>query len=785
MFKRVQPHSLVLIIVCIVMLLSWWVTYYNIEIFYDEVVDGIKRENGNLTIAFEEHVNRIFSQADDFTLYVKNEYEKSDTGISRLTDYFKIVGAHTFVNQATIADESGKVLVYMHPSAMNFDMSDVPQFKVQKEATSEFFFIGSVRKSLANGKHIVPVSRRLTKPDGTFAGAVTMGLDIVQFTSFYDAMRLKPYQGLNLLSLDGTIVVFRLGEKQVIGANISSGAVIEAFRQQGDAGTIVGKTAVDGIERFISYRKLQKYPFIVAAGIDKNTALTSYYHYRNKQIGMTIVFSFAALIVAVFSYKLVKALRQSEVLKDHIVNQSLIGTATVAPKTLAILEANDYFAGLTQYPALEIHNLTLYELFIDSVDELQSLDMKDNNQLMPAIRSLTTKGGAVREVERAISTIQLEGRAVYLLTFLDITEERKLERRASHELQLAGSLQHTLLPVEIDTKHFELCTLYSPVHIVSGDHYNYFVHSNGEILNGYLVDVTGHGLATALETSAVRVIMDEYLQKNVELTRELVDEINHKLINTLSEGNFVALVSFQFDFKKSELSLAACGINKILSSSMSLEGVVRIPGTYLGVFKNPDISLITIPILHQDRFYFATDGLTDLIEINELPDLRNFEDTRHYLTGLAYGKKRWDDCSGIFIKLKNPSHTVYRLTIKSRDDMITIRCKVRDIFTQYAPNIAPKLEIATQEAINNSLRAGTQIIVKISILGRKIVVRVQDNGPGFEGNAKLAYINSLTEDEVTEGLWNESGRGLFIMKQFSEKIMYNKKGNQVLLMATI
>ena len=90
---------------------------------YDEVVKSIHYANSQLAVSFQSHVTRIFRQADDFTLYVKNEFEKSSADINRLDAYFNVIGSHSYVSQAVISDKDGKVILYLNPSAKDIDMT--------------------------------------------------------------------------------------------------------------------------------------------------------------------------------------------------------------------------------------------------------------------------------------------------------------------------------------------------------------------------------------------------------------------------------------------------------------------------------------------------------------------------------------------------------------------------------------------------------------------------------------------------------------------------------------
>ena len=63
--------------------------------------------------------------------------------------------------------------------------------------------------------------------------------------------------------------------------------------------------------------------------------------------------------------------------------------------------------------------------------------------------------------------------------------------------------------------------------------------------------------------------------------------------------------------------------------------------------------MTTISIKPGDKFYFTTDGITDIIDETKLPPLADFVETHRFLSKLAHSENRRDDCSGIFVNLIN------------------------------------------------------------------------------------------------------------------------------------
>lgn len=65
--------------------------------------------------------------------------------------------------------------------------------------------------------------------------------------------------------------------------------------------------------------------------------------------------------------------------------------------------------------------------------------------------------------------------------------------------------------------------------------------------------------------------------------------------------------------------------------------------------------------------------------------------------------------------------------------------------------------------------------VKIKFLKKSIIIRIDCKGKGFDYSK---YIKA-TKNKVKEKLLDESGRGIMMVEKVSTRLIYNKKGNNV------
>ena len=92
------------------------------------------------------------------------------------------------------------------------------------------------------------------------------------------------------------------------------------------------------------------------------------------------------------------------------------------------------------------------------------------------------------------------------------------------------------------------------------------------------------------------------------------------------------------------------------------------------------------------------------------------------------------------------------------------------------------VEVVLGEALNNGIRASMDVRVKMNLIGKRLVIRIKDGGDGF---CVKEQMEALTKQECgaafEERLLDEGGRGILIMTAWMDRVIYNRKGNEVLL----
>ena len=91
-----------------------------------------------------------------------------------------------------------------------------------------------------------------------------------------------------------------------------------------------------------------------------------------------------------------------------------------------------------------------------------------------------------------------------------------------------------------------------------------------------------------------------------------------------------------------------------------------------------------------------------------------------------------------------------------------------------------RIYLSCTEAVNNAIihgnKANSERFVKISFEDKPsfFLVKIEDEGLGFD-------YNMVPDPRIPANIGKESGRGIFIMKEYADKVIFENNGASVLL----
>ncbi len=235
-------------------------------------------------------------------------------------------------------DASGEVVAHSYDhSPPRHNIADMAHFIAQRDSTEDKLFIAPPYHSAANDKWYTAASRRLSNPDGSFAGVVTAPLDQSYFAKLYRSIDLTKGGTVLLLHREGRLLAREPEQRSAIGMSFAGGPLLTTLLPASDIGSYEVKSPVDGIDRVAGYKAVTGLPLVVVVTYARSEVMLPWYRHLYT-FGLLV-----AAIVVIILFGTIVLVRQ---------------TNALAAKTRALAGTNARFdAALSNMP----HGLSMFD----------------------------------------------------------------------------------------------------------------------------------------------------------------------------------------------------------------------------------------------------------------------------------------------------------------------------------------------------------------------------------------------------------------------------------------
>lgn len=174
---------------------------------------------------------------------------------------------------------------------------DREYFIYHREHADREVHIGPVVISRTTNEPVIPVSRRLENPDGSFAGVVLATIPVSYFERFFHRLALDDNGVIFLAMRDGTILVRRPARSPEQTNTLIKGEIFTRYLPQSRQGTAMVTSVVDGITRLYGYTESEQFPLVVAAGLSRQAILADWTAdaYRDAMLVGVVIIAFGLL----------------------------------------------------------------------------------------------------------------------------------------------------------------------------------------------------------------------------------------------------------------------------------------------------------------------------------------------------------------------------------------------------------------------------------------------------------------------------------------------------------
>jgi anti-sigma regulatory factor (Ser/Thr protein kinase) len=352
--------------------------------------------------------------------------------------------------------------------------------------------------------------------------------------------------------------------------------------------------------------------------------------------------------------------------------------------------------------------------------------------------------------------------------------------------------------------------MYLPCGAVGGDLFD-CIRLSDDLLVFLIYDVTGHGVSSTLISAMAKVCFTNHI-RSVASPRAVIERVNAEMIQDIAADFYLtAFVGF-FDLHDNKLTYSNAGHTYPLVVRKS-EGVLqplRTQGTFIGIFENGFYEEQSIYLNPGDWLVLFTDGVyrtfdesdphegRRLLESYLLEQMAMDKPPRELLADLSEkcrcAPAPEDDITAVAAEVLTQSRRyqikeklgftaedpVYLQFLSYFEEMDRSAAAVLSAMDSYGypDESIRKMKITLTELLVNAVSHGNRkdftrkVTMGHMVDKEKAVVSIMDEGEGFDPG-------KVPDPTLPENLVKDCGRGLYIVRHYADKVVFNEKGNRV------
>ena len=242
-----------------------WVAWNRAEDARSAAADTARR-----TVAvLREHALRTFEVAEVLAIQTAERLAgrdwagiESDPGLHRRLA--GLVGSVDSVTAIAVVDANAVVRASSRePQPPNISLADREYIRALR--SGEDVFIGRQVIGRVSNERLITLGRRLSTSDGTFDGAILVGIPLAHFTAFWEQFTPTLAHVIPMIRVDGELLVRHAGEEP---RRLAPDGPFMRQIQRAPEGLYTAVSNVDGVERLNAYAQVGDYPVFVSFSVE-------------------------------------------------------------------------------------------------------------------------------------------------------------------------------------------------------------------------------------------------------------------------------------------------------------------------------------------------------------------------------------------------------------------------------------------------------------------------------------------------------------------------------------
>jgi diguanylate cyclase (GGDEF)-like protein/PAS domain S-box-containing protein len=406
-------------------------------------VEEAKRSGDNIVRIFAQSISRLLTNADNTLLLLRKFYEDHpyETEFVQWTAAFK----NDLRLQYSLIGPDGIIRASSYgPAAVGLDVSQLEHFKVQATATEDRLFVSKPVNIRSIDKLGIILTRRLTAPNGSFAGVITASFDPSQVQRLFQRVELGDGSGLSLMDFDGVLfanISNDPSKPSLVGQRFPNAGVLKQVAQARAGVYWNTPGTLDGVKRLISYRVVDGFPLIAVVGISEAAVFLQWRKITRVYLAVGGLLMCATLIAIALGAMREKRLitAKSDLERLNLWFDTALDTMsqglTMYDRSDRLLLVNNRYREMYGMSADQVRpGDTIQEIFARRSEGLSPQQIDD--YLVPSLRELHAGRALDKLAERDGKFYAVSLRPVksggWVSTHQDVTEQTRAEREVLH-----------------------------------------------------------------------------------------------------------------------------------------------------------------------------------------------------------------------------------------------------------------------------------------------------------------------------------------------------------------
>jgi signal transduction histidine kinase len=291
---------------------------FDLDSARERALGDAGRAAETLAVALEEHATQTFTRLD-LGLRALDD-DPTTPGITFPSDLVKaqaqlaqILRLSPTLSALELTDAAGRVLASaesLKPPDRRYGEAEA--YAVHRDDANYGLYVGLLKNGPRPSEWSIAVSRRLERPDQSFAGTVIGKLNTDYFQRLYRSIDVQSKGSVSLFLRDGTLLARHPSFDALIGASIGDDPVFRDYVSKSLSGTFRALDSVDGQGRIVSIRIFRGLPLVLTVSVPESTVLADWQIVARDDAVLVLVAILATWILVVAVLRMISVREQWE-----------------------------------------------------------------------------------------------------------------------------------------------------------------------------------------------------------------------------------------------------------------------------------------------------------------------------------------------------------------------------------------------------------------------------------------------------------------------------------------